>query len=216
MLPLQYISLHNINRRFRVGTHLATSFSNTLQRHVAATNRFVCAGEFLWKSLSPQHNFVTTTSRKKSNQTEFVGLVAATKLCCREKDFRKNSPVHTKRFVVATCRRNVLLHSRRTSTHGVICRRALLLQLVAECVPTERATLLLNSENRCQTPKTVKTWKISGMIIGYLPITIKFRNTQANVKTTNYSLPLLSFRVSYIAPCWLISRNTVYGLWVSQ
>ena len=107
MLLLQYISLHN--RRFKVGTHLATSCSNTLQRHVAATNRFVCAGQFLWKSLSPQHNFVTTTSRKKSNQTEFVRLVAATKLCCREKDFRKNSPVHTRRFVVATCRRNVFL-----------------------------------------------------------------------------------------------------------
>ena len=107
MLLLQYISLHN--RRFKVGTHLATSCSNTLQRHVAATNRFVCAGEFLWKSLSPQHNFVTTTSRKKSNQTEFVRLVAATKLCCRDKDFHKKFPVHTKRFVAATCRRNVLL-----------------------------------------------------------------------------------------------------------
>ena len=45
VLLLQYISLHN--RRFKVGTHLATSCSNTLQRHVAATNRFVCAGEFL-------------------------------------------------------------------------------------------------------------------------------------------------------------------------
>ena len=107
MLPLQYISLHN--RRFKVGTHLATSCSNTLQRHVAATNRFVCAGEFLWKSLSPQHNFVAATSHKKSNQTEFVLLVAATKLCCRDKDFHQNSPAHIKRVVAATCRRNLLL-----------------------------------------------------------------------------------------------------------
>ena len=43
----------------------------------------------------------------------------------------------------------------------------------------ERARLLSNSENR-ENPK------ISGMIVGYLPITKKFRNTQANVKTTNY------------------------------
>ena len=76
---------------------------------VAATNRFVCAGEFLWKSLSTQHNFVAATGRQKSNQTEFVRLVAATKLCCRDKDFHKKFPVHTKRFVAATCRRNVLL-----------------------------------------------------------------------------------------------------------
>ena len=43
----------------------ATSCSNTVTRHVAATNRFVCTGEFLWKPLSPQQNFVATTSRNK-------------------------------------------------------------------------------------------------------------------------------------------------------
>ena len=31
---------------------MATSCSNMSRRHVAATNRFVCTGEFLWKSLS--------------------------------------------------------------------------------------------------------------------------------------------------------------------
>ena len=76
-------------------TGRATSCSNTVRRHVAATNRFVCTGEFLWKSLSPQQNFVAATSRKKSNQTEFVRLVAATKFCCSDKDFHKNS-VRTK------------------------------------------------------------------------------------------------------------------------
>ena len=34
VLPLQYISLHN--RHFKVGTHLATSCSNTLQRQIAS------------------------------------------------------------------------------------------------------------------------------------------------------------------------------------
>ena len=49
----------------------------------------VCTGEFLWKSLSPQQNFVAATCRrtKKSNQTEFVRLVAPTKFCCRKNDF---------------------------------------------------------------------------------------------------------------------------------
>ena len=32
--------------KIKVGTHLATSCSNTLQRQVAATNRVVCAGNF--------------------------------------------------------------------------------------------------------------------------------------------------------------------------
>ena len=64
----------------------------------------MCTGEFLGKSLSLQRNFVTATSRKKSNQTEIVRLVAATKFSYSDKDFHKNSPVHKKRFVAATCR----------------------------------------------------------------------------------------------------------------
>ena len=49
---------------------------------------------------------------------DFVRLVAATKFCCGDKDFHRNSPVHTKRLVAAACRHNVLP------------------QLVAYCVPT--------------------------------------------------------------------------------
>ena len=64
---------------------------------------------FVWKSSSPQQNFIAETCRKKSNQTEFLRLIAVTKFCCGDKDFPKNSPVHTKRFVAAMCRRNVLL-----------------------------------------------------------------------------------------------------------
>ena len=40
----------------------ATSCSNKLRRHVAATTRFMCAGEFWWKSLSLQQSFVAATS----------------------------------------------------------------------------------------------------------------------------------------------------------
>ena len=92
-------------------TGRATSCSNKVRRHVAATNRFVCTGEFLWKSLSPQQNFVAATSRKKSNQTESVRLVAATKFCCSDKDFHKflqytGSDLSLQR-VAATCCSNL-------------------------------------------------------------------------------------------------------------
>ena len=54
----------------------------------------------------------------------FLQLVAATKFCCGDKDFHKHFSRHTKRFVVATCRRDVLL------------------QLVAYCVPTLLVSML--------------------------------------------------------------------------
>ena len=101
----------------------ATSCSNKLRRHVAATNRFVCAGEVWWKSLSLQQSFVAATSRTNSVWFDFLRLVVVTKLCCGDKDFHKNCPAHTKRFVAATCRCNVLL------------------QLVAKCVPTLKGLL---------------------------------------------------------------------------
>ena len=87
------------------------------RRHVAAT----CRGDTLqrqslrvnwrnlWKSLSLQQNFVAATSRTDSVWFDFLRLVAATKFCCGDKDFHKNSPVHTKRFVAATCRLTLLL-----------------------------------------------------------------------------------------------------------
>ena len=59
----------------------------------------------------------------------------------------------------------------------------------------------------CQIQKTVNTWKISGMLIVYWPITIKFRIRKLTSKPqTNYRC---SLRFSYLAPYWLISRNTI-------
>ena len=80
--------------KIKVGTHLATSCSNTLQRQVAATNSVVCAGKFLWKSLSPQHNFVAARSRKKSNQTEFVRLA----FCCCDKTLLQRQRFSSQKF----------------------------------------------------------------------------------------------------------------------
>ena len=101
-------------------TGSSTSCSNTLRRHVAATNRFVCTGKFLWKSLSLQQSFVAATSRTNSVWFDFLRLVAATKLCCGDKDFHKNSPAYTTRFVAATCRCNVLLQ-RVAATCRQVC-----------------------------------------------------------------------------------------------
>ena len=58
-------------------------------RHVAATNRFVCTREYFEKHclcnriLSQQH------FAKNQIRQNFVPLVAATKFCCKDKDFHK-------------------------------------------------------------------------------------------------------------------------------
>ena len=59
----------------------------------------------------------------------------------------------------------------------------------------------------CQTQKTANTWKISGMLIVYWPITIKFRiREQTSKPQPNYRCCL---RFSCLTPYWLISRNTI-------
>lgn len=83
----------------------------------------------MWKSLAAQHHFVALTGHTKSNQTEFVQLVAAKKLCSEGSGFHLNSSVNTKRFVRAadslpvykeqfvapTCRCNMSLRESRPS-----------------------------------------------------------------------------------------------------
>ena len=79
-------------------------------------------------------------------------------------------------------------------------RRRLHLQLVP-------APLLSFLPSYSQTQKTVNTWKISGMLIVYWPISIKFRiRKQTSKPQTNYRCCLW---FSYLAPYWLISRNTI-------
>ena len=53
----------------------------------------LCIEAFLWKSLFPQY------VAQNQVRIKFVQLVAATKFCCRDKDFPKNSSRRTKRFV---------------------------------------------------------------------------------------------------------------------
>ena len=69
----------------------------------------------------------------------------------------------------------------------------------------------------CQTQKTVNTWKISGMLDVYWPITIKLRICKQSSKPqTNYRCCL---RFSYLGSYWLIYGNTITFhkyFWCSQ
>ena len=76
-----------------------------LHPYVAATNRFVCAGD-LFKIFVSATEFCRCNKSQKKN---IVRLVGATKFCCSHKDFHKRSPVHTKQFVAAKSRRHMLL-----------------------------------------------------------------------------------------------------------
>ena len=86
--------------------------TDKLQQHVVATHRSdksLCVyWRDLWKSLSLQRNFVAATTRINSVWFDFLQHVAATKLCCRDKDFHKKFSIYTRsdlslRRVVATC-----------------------------------------------------------------------------------------------------------------
>ena len=91
----QHVAVTN----YSLCTGRATSCSNKMGRHIAVTNHFVCTTEFL----------VAARICQKLNRTEFVHLVVVTKFCCREEVFHKNSPVHTRRFVAATCHHDMWL-----------------------------------------------------------------------------------------------------------
>ena len=101
-------------------------------RHVVATNRFECTGEFLWKSLSLQQNFVAAKSRTNSVWFYFF------RTCCSDKTLLRRQRFSQKfsSTLEAICRCDVSPHrvaatSRPTCTHEVIFRRDVLLQLVS-------------------------------------------------------------------------------------
>ena len=62
----------------------ATSCSNTSQRQIAS-----CVETDFHKISPVQQNFVAATSRTNSLRFDFLQHVAATKFCCRDKDFTK-------------------------------------------------------------------------------------------------------------------------------
>ena len=105
------------DRPFVWWSHFTTTgwytLGDKLQQHVAVT---CCSDKSLrlyWKSFVKifvaATEFVATTSPTDSVWFDFLWLVTETKFCCRDKDFHKNSPVHMKWFVAATCRLTLLL-----------------------------------------------------------------------------------------------------------
>ena len=101
-------------------------------RHVVATNRLECTGEFLWKSLSLQQNFVAAKSR--TNSVWFYFFLT----CCSDKTLLRRQRFSQKfsSTLETICRCDVLPHrvaatSRPTFTHEVIFRRDVLLQVVS-------------------------------------------------------------------------------------
>ena len=73
-----------------LGTHLVTSCSNI--------SRWCCSSKLLcvyrrithfFKKLCLQQNFVTAARHTKSNQLQFVWVIAVTKFCWRDKNFTK-------------------------------------------------------------------------------------------------------------------------------
>ena len=94
--------LRSVHTRQQVA---ATCCGDTLQRQVAS-----CVQENFCENLCRCNRICR---RNKSHRFSliwfFATFVAATKFCCGDKDFHKNSPVHTKRFVAATCRLTLLL-----------------------------------------------------------------------------------------------------------
>ena len=79
-----------------------------LQQHVTATDHSVCTGSAA--SCSNMLRRHVATSRTNSVWLVFLQHVAATKRLLQGQRFiHKISPVHTKRFVAAMCRRNMLL-----------------------------------------------------------------------------------------------------------
>ena len=117
-------------------TGRATSCSNKVRRHVAATNSFVCTGEFLGKSLSLQRKCRCNKSQKIKS-----GWICVT--CCGDKILlqrqRSSQKLSSTREAICLCDMSphrVAATSRPTCSHGAICRRDVLLQLVALCVPT--------------------------------------------------------------------------------
>ena len=95
------------------GRYTLGDIGDKLQQHVAATRCSDKSFRVYWrifvKIFVAATEFVAATSRTDSVWFDFLRLVAATKFCCGDKDFHKNSPVHTKRFVAATCRLTLLL-----------------------------------------------------------------------------------------------------------
>ena len=93
------------------GTHQVTRCSNRSRRQVAVTNRFVCAGKYLRKSLSPQRVAQNQIRLNKCNLLRRQNSAVQTKIFPKILQQTRSDllqqpiarPVHTEWFVTAKC-----------------------------------------------------------------------------------------------------------------
>ena len=93
---------------------LSESFTSTSLRlvltrwHIAATNRSMCIGRIFVKIFVAATEFCRCNKSHKFSPIWFFCNLLQRQNSVAETYFQKNSPVHRKRFVAATCRLTVL------------------------------------------------------------------------------------------------------------
>ena len=135
-------------------------------RQVAATNCFVCTGEFLWKSLSLPKNLSPQQVAQIQSDLIFCDLLQRpNSQCCGDKDFHKNSPAHTKRFVAATCRLTLLLQLVARPVHtewsvAATCCSNLSPSVYRPLCPDKRSLVCGSGEELAEDPLTLSAMKV--------------------------------------------------------
>ena len=93
--------------------HACHGRGDTSQRQIAS-----CVLENFWENLCFCNRILSQQHVEKNQiRQNLCDLLRRQKFCCRCKDFHKNSRVHMKRFVTPMCRRNVLLQLVARSVH---------------------------------------------------------------------------------------------------
>ena len=103
------------HKDLRDGTHQATSCSD----------KSLCV---YWRIFVSTTEFCHSIKSHRISQIEFVQHFAATEFCCEDKNFCRNSPVHTKWFVAVawcitccpTCTQGMIFHHDLLQGH-VLC-----------------------------------------------------------------------------------------------
>ena len=96
-----FVTLRSVYTRWQVAAICHTASS---QWQIA-----LCVLENFYENLCLRNRISSQQHVTKNQIIQFVQLVGAIKFCCQDKDFHKNSPGHTKRFVTMMCHCKVLL-----------------------------------------------------------------------------------------------------------
>ena len=97
----RYTALVAATRRGDRSLHLFRS-DDQLQQHVAATRRSDKSLRVCWRIFVKI--FLSATEFCRCNKSQKIKSDCICATCCGDKDFHKNSPLHTERFAAATCR----------------------------------------------------------------------------------------------------------------